>query len=155
MNWTRHSRRRTRPWHSTRTDTNVIAEYGARLVAAGQIERGIAMLDTVATQTVIRPVGFDFARFLGAYLAGDRATAARHAAVIENDASVYGLLARALVGAMDGDQDKAKQATQRLIALNPAWGADPRRQLAKFFPAADVRDRLLHNLDAAELHAAE
>jgi TolB-like protein len=136
-------------------DTNIIAEYGARLVAAGQIERGTAMLNAAAAQTVIQPVGFDFARFLGAYLAGDRATAQRYAAVIENDASLYGLLARALVGTMVGDHDKAMQAIDRLVAVNPAWRANPRRQLAKFFPAANVRERLLSDLDAAGLHVTD
>jgi len=133
-------------------DPYIVAEYGARLVAAGRLERGRAMLDDAATQSVVQPAGFDFARFLGAYLAGDRAAASQYAALIDNDPSLFGLLARALVGNMEGDHDKARQAINRLIALNPGWGADPRRQLAKFFPSADVRDRLLHDLDAAGLH---
>lgn len=134
-------------------DSNTVAEYGARLVMAGQVERGRAMLRQSATQGEVRPAVFDFAMFLGAYLEGDHAAASQHAAVIENDASLFGVLARALAGNMQGDHDKAKQAIARLIALNPAWGTDPRRQLAKFFPAADVRDRLLHDLEAAGLHA--
>ncbi len=133
-------------------DTNIVAEYGARLVAAGQLERGRAMLDASAAENVVRPAGFDFAQFLGAYLAGDRAAALRHAAVIENDPSPFGLLARALVGNMEGDHVKASQAIDRLVTLNPCWGADPRRQLTKFFPSDEVRDRLLHDLDAAGLH---
>jgi tetratricopeptide (TPR) repeat protein len=136
-------------------DTNIVAEYGARLVAAGQLERGRAVLDASAAENVVRPAGFDFALFLGAYLAGDRSAASRHAAVIENDPSLFGLLARALVGNMEGDHVKASQAIDRLVALNPGWGAEPSRQLAKFFPAAEVRDRLLHDLDAAGLHATD
>jgi tetratricopeptide (TPR) repeat protein len=134
-------------------DTNIAAEYGTRLIMAGQLERGRPMLTAALAQNEVRPAVFDFANLLGAYLAGDHAAALQNAALIENDPSPFGLLARALVGSMERDHDKARQAIGRLIALNPTWGSDPRRQLAKFFPSADVRDRLLRDLDAAGLHA--
>ena len=112
------------------------------------------MLSAALAQNEVRPAVFDFANLLGAYLAGDRAAALQDAPLIENDPSPFGLIARALAGNMEGEHDKARRAVDRLIALNPAWATDPRRLLAKFFPVAEVRDRLLHDLEAAGLHAS-
>jgi tetratricopeptide (TPR) repeat protein len=136
-------------------DTSIIGEYGARLVAAGQIERGRALLEDAAAADVVRPIAFDFGRFLAAYLMDDRGTATRYAAMIEGDPSVYGLLARALAAQMTGDADKARLAVDRLLRLNATWGTDPQRQLTKFFPAAAVRNRLLADLEAAGLRASD
>jgi TolB-like protein len=132
-------------------DTNLLAEYGARLVAMGQLDRGMAMLNEAATHTLSRPAWFDFHLFIGAYLQGNLASASQHAAVIENDRSLFGLLARALAAKARGEDDKAKQAVDRLVALNPGWRVAPRRQLAKFFPSGDVQDRLLRDLETAGL----
>jgi Tfp pilus assembly protein PilF/TolB-like protein len=134
-------------------DSNILGEYGARLIAVGQVERGTAMLNEAAAHSLVRPEWFDFHLFLAAYLAGDFAAATRCAAVIANNNSLFGLLAGALVAKIAGDPDKARRAIDRLVALNPGWRTGPERQLAKFFPAANVRDRLLHDLEAVGLGA--
>lgn len=134
-------------------DTNILGEYGARLVAMGQVARGMTMLNEAATHNLSRPAWFDFHLFIGAYLQGDLASAAQHASVIENDRSLFGLLARALAAKAAGDGDKAKQAIDRLVAINKGWATSPRGQLAKFFPSAEVQDRLLRDLETAGLRA--
>ncbi|MFI5015829.1 MAG: hypothetical protein ACHQAY_26125 [Hyphomicrobiales bacterium] len=134
-------------------DTNVVADYGSRLVAIGQVDKGMAMLSEAAAHSVARPSWFEFYMFLGTYLAGDLAAASRHASLIASDGSPLGLIARAVIAGLGGERDKARQAIDRLVALNPAWRTEPRRQLAKFFPAAEVQDRLLRDLEAAGLVA--
>jgi Tfp pilus assembly protein PilF/TolB-like protein len=134
-------------------DSNILGEYGARLIAVGQVGRGTAMLNEAAAHSLVRPEWFDFHLFLAAYLAGDFAAATRCASVIANNNSLFGLLAAALVAKMAGEPDTARHAIDRLVALNPGWRTGPDRQLAKFFPAADVRDRLLHDLEAVGLGA--
>jgi tetratricopeptide (TPR) repeat protein len=136
-------------------DPIMTAEYGARLVAMGQLDRGMPMLREAAELMQIRPVSINFHLFLGAYLADDRAQAPRYAVLIENEPSPFGLLARALSARMNGDREKGTQAIDRLVALSPGWGTDPRRQLAKFFPVAELRDRLLRDLDEFGLHQRE
>jgi hypothetical protein len=117
-------------------DTNVIADYGARLIAAGELDRGIAMLDDAAAYSQVGTTLFQFYRFLGAYLKGDQAIASRHASLIISNASPYGLMARALIAGSASDRDSAKSAIDGLIALSPAWRSEPRRQLARFFSSA-------------------
>ena len=134
-------------------DTNVVADYGARLMASGQIERGVAMLEQAVAYTVVRPAWFDSYLFLGTYLAGDLAAAAEHASMVQNDDLPLGFIARAVAANMSGDRDKARRAIEGLVALNSLWLVDPRRQIGKFFPSADIQDRLLHDLEAAGLGA--
>jgi TolB-like protein len=136
-------------------DTNVIADYGARLIAAGELDRGIAMLDDAAAYSQVGTTLFQFYRFLGAYLKGDQTIASRHASLIMSNASPYGLLARALTANSAGERDNAKSAIDGLIALSPTWRSEPRRQLARFFPSAEIQDRLLHDLTAAGLGATD
>jgi tetratricopeptide (TPR) repeat protein len=134
-------------------DSNIVGEYGARLIAVGQVARGTAMLNDAAAHSVVRPGWFDFHLFLAAYLAGDVAAAIRRASVIANDNSLLGLLAGALAAQLAGEPGRARQSIDRLAAINPGWRTAPERQLAKFFPAASVRDRLLHDLQAVGLGA--
>jgi hypothetical protein len=82
--------------------------------------------------------------FLVAYLKGDRETASRHANLSFSDRHVLGLVAR-LLSAKD-DPQKAAQIRERLVTLYPKFREDPRRALAKFFPAAGLADRLVHDL---------
>lgn len=134
-------------------DANVVADYGARLVAIGEIDKGMALLNDAAAHVVARQAWFDAYLFLGAYLSGDQAAAARHAALISSDSVPLGLIARALAAGMAGERDRAKQLIERLVAVVPGWRTDPRRELAKYFPSAAIQDRLLHELDALGLRA--
>ena len=97
-------------------DTNTLANYGSRLVAVGEVDRGLAMLNEAAAHTLVRPAWFDSYLFIGAYLAGDRAAASQHAAMIANDGSPIGLIARTVAADMAGDDDRAKQAVAKLVA---------------------------------------
>ena len=134
-------------------DTNTLANYGSRLVAVGEVDRGLAMLNEAAAHTLVRPAWFDSYLFIGAYLAGDRAAASQHAAMIANDGSPIGLIARTVAADMAGDHDRAKQAVAKLVAINPKWRTGPRRLLAKYFPSAAIQDRLLNVLEAEGLGA--
>lgn len=132
-------------------DTDVIADYGGRLIASGQVEKGMALLDEAFAGSLSRPIWAEIYLAIGAYLAGDVATATRNVAMIGDNVSPQGLLARALIANVNGERDKARQAIDRLTSLNPAWRTSPRRQLGKFFPSAEMRDRVLRDLQAAGL----
>jgi hypothetical protein len=90
----------------------------------------------------VRPVWHDFLLFLTAYLADDPAGAMRYAALIAPEGYPLGLVARALVAAQRGEPETARRALDRLAATRPAWRKDGRGELAKFFPATAIVDRI-------------
>ena len=123
--------------------------YGQRLVAVGEIDRGMEMLVRAGDEAGVRPAVDQFFLFLGSYLRGDAAAAAFHARQLTSDTFQLGLLARALVAGSAGERAAARVALDRLFAVNGEWRDNARAQLAKFFPAAFVVDRLAAGLAAA------
>ena len=132
---------------------NILACYGARLIALGEWEKGASFVKEAAANTVVHPAWHDFYLFLAAYLANDQNAAATYAAQIMSDKFALGLVARAVVAAQRGDQDAARRLIDRLVDLQPAWRDDTRGQLKKLFPADAVTDRLAHDLARAGLNA--
>jgi hypothetical protein len=124
--------------------------YGQRLIAIGEIDRGMDMLLRAGDEGGVRPAVDQFYLFLGSYLRGDAAAGAFHAGQLTSDTFPLGLVARALVAAAAGDRGEARAALDRLTALNPAWHWNPRGELEKFFAAPFIVDRLAADLaDAA------
>jgi tetratricopeptide (TPR) repeat protein len=132
-------------------DTTVMSDYGGRLIMIGQVERGMAMLQKVGEFGTVRPSWHHFYMFLGSYLRGDLANIMHHANQITNEDYTLGLVARALAASIAGDRDRAIRSIQRLITVNPAWAMKPRGELDKFFPVADLADRLARDLEKAGL----
>jgi hypothetical protein len=50
-----------------------------------------------------------------------------------------------------GDSARARQAVDRLEALQPSWRNDPRGELGKIIPTPAIVDRLVRDLAAARL----
>ncbi len=132
-------------------DMRSVGAYGARLIASGDIEKGMAMLRQAGNDGTVRPPFEEFFLFLGEYLRNNSAEAAFHSSQITNDSFQLGLIAHALVAAEKGDRDAAVRALDWLATLNPAWRDDPRGSLAKFFYAQTIIDRLADALAAAGL----
>ena len=138
-----------------RYDTTVISDYGGRLIMVGEIERGMAMLRRVAEFGTVRPSWHHFYMFLGSYLSGDVVNAVHHAGQITSEDYVLGLVAHALAGVAAGDTDRAVRAVERLKTMNPGWGRDQRAELEKFFPVAELRERLERDLERAGLKSRQ
>jgi tetratricopeptide (TPR) repeat protein len=130
-----------------------VAEYGGRLVMVGEIERGMAMLGGAGEYGGIRPSWHHFYLFLGSYLAGDMKEASYQASQITSEDYAFGLLAKALAAAAAGDAERARQAVDRLVALQPGWRDDPRRELGKIIPRPEIVERLARDLAGAALAA--
>jgi len=135
-------------------DMRSLGAYGARLIAIGDIERGLATLREAGGDGTVRPPFEEFFLFLGEYLRGNTAEAAFHAGQLTGNNFELGLVARALAAARLGDRDTAALALDRLVELDPAWRDDLRGNLGKFFVAPTVIDRLAGDLVAAGLAAA-
>ena len=130
-------------------DMRAVGMYGQRLIAIGEIDKGMDMLMRAGDEGGVRPAVDEFYLFLGSYLRGDTAAAAFHAGQLTSDTFQLGLLARALVAGAAGEHETARAALDRLFALNREWRDNARAQLGKFFPAAFVVDRLATGLVAA------
>jgi tetratricopeptide (TPR) repeat protein len=130
-------------------DMRAVGSYGQRLIAIGEIDKGMDMLMRAGDEAGVRPAVDEFFLFLGSYLRGDDAAAAFHAGQLTSDTFQLGLLARALAAGAAGERAAARLALDRLFALNREWRDNPRGQLEKFFPAAAVVDRLAADLAAA------
>jgi len=131
-------------------DLAALSDYGGRLVCAGQIERGMALLGAVEAG-VLRQSTHQFYLFLAHYLQGELPEATQNANQITSDVYPLGLLARGLAAAANGDRGKARDALDRLVALRPAWRDHTRGELLKFFPEPSILDRLARDLAAAGL----
>jgi hypothetical protein len=127
-------------------DMRSVGGYGQRLIAIGEIERGMDMLMRAGHDGGVRPGVDQFFLFLGSYLRDDAAAATFHAGQLTSDTFQLGLVARALIATTAGERASARAALDRLVALNPAWGKNPRGELEKFFPAAFIVDRLAAGL---------
>lgn len=132
-------------------DLRSVGGYGQRLVAIGEIDKGMDLLMRAGHDGGVRPAVDQFYLFLGSYLRDDLAGAAFHAGQLTSDTFQLGLVARALVALAGGERDIARAAVDRLVALNPAWRDSPRGELEKFFPATFIVDRLAAGLAAAGL----
>jgi hypothetical protein len=134
-------------------DMRSVGAYGARLIAVGNVERGLALLRQAGDDGTVRPPFEEFFLFLGEYLRGNATDAAFHAGQLTGDQFELGLIARALTAAAKDDRDAAMRALERLVALNPAWHDDLHGTLAKFFYDQAIIDRLAGDLAAAGLQA--
>ena len=130
-------------------DMRAVGSYGQRLIATGDIDKGMDMLMRAGDEGGVRPAVDEFFLFLGSYLRGDAAAAVFHARQLTSDTFQLGLLARALAFGAAGEHETARAALDRLFALNREWRDGARGQLEKFFPAAFVVDRLAAGLEAA------
>jgi TolB-like protein len=128
-------------------DMRPVGGYGQRLIAIGEIDKGMDMLMRAGDEAGVRPAVDQFFLFLGSYLRGDKAAAAFHAGQLTRDTFQLGLLARSLAPGAAGQG--VRTALDRLFALKREWRDHPRGQLEKFFPAAFIVDRLATDLAAA------
>jgi len=127
-------------------DMRPVGGYGQRLIAIGEIDKGMDLLMRAGDEGGVRPGVDQFFLFLGSYLRGDKTAAAFHAGQLTSDTFQLGLLARALAA---GERAGTRAALGRLFALNREWRDNPHAQLEKFFPAAFIVDRLAADLAAA------
>jgi tetratricopeptide (TPR) repeat protein len=118
------------------------AEYGGRLILAGQVDRGMAMLRHAGEAGAIRPAWQHFYMFMGAYLAGDLKEAAYQSGQITADNYYCTHLSRTLLAVAAGDRQRAAQSFDRLVALQPGWHTNPAKELSKLTPNPDIAARL-------------
>jgi len=127
-------------------DPRILATYGARLVALGEIEKGRDFLREAALAGAVRPAWHEFFLFLAAYMLDDRGAAATHAGQIVSEKFPLGFLARGLVALQAGKPDVARNCFAKLAALQPGWRDDPYAQAKKAFPSDAVAGRLARDL---------
>ena len=134
-----------------RYDMLALGEYGGRLILTGEVERGMTMMRRADAFGAVRPSWQLIYLFVGNYLTGDLAEAARFANQIPANNFALGQVARALAAAGGGEAADARQAIDRLVQMQPSWRDDPRAELARIIPDPKIVDRLPADLRAAGL----
>ena len=138
-----------------RYDRFILAGFGGRLITAGQVDRGLALLAQSAEHETVRPGWMHFYVFLGQYLKGNFTDAGYHADGITGDANPLGFVARALDRRARRRFREATSMPQHLVALRPLWRDDARGELNRVISAPDIVDRLVRDLDAAGLQTID
>jgi tetratricopeptide (TPR) repeat protein len=123
-------------------DVLISTEFAGRLIYAGEVDRGMTMLRDAVGFGAILPAWSHFALFVGHYVRGEMVEARSQASQLTSETYVYGQLARALVARLDGDEAEVARARQAIVALQPAWADDPRREMGKVIIAPAIADRL-------------
>jgi hypothetical protein len=127
---------------------------GFRLVRVGEIERGLALLRQAAPYRSGFSSWYAFTMCIGSYLTGDLATATKYDLAAITDTFPPAFLASAVIAAKTGNQPRARQAIDRLVALQPTWRDNPRHELEKIFHAQWMVERLLRDLSELGLGGA-
>jgi hypothetical protein len=136
-------------------DTRLVGSYGARLIASGEIDRGLTLLGQAEAGGRIIPAFEQFFLFLGNYLRDDMSRAEFHAGQLTGDSFQLAFIARSLVAYTRGDRPAANRNFEELVALNPAWRDDLRGSLSRFFEDPKIIDRLERDLMAAGLSQSQ
>jgi tetratricopeptide (TPR) repeat protein len=127
-------------------DLLILADYGGRLICAGQIDRGMEILNKAVGTGAILPGWHHFYQFVAHYMRGEWAEARYQAAQLASETHAYGQLAKAVLAHHDGDAAEAKRAVSTIITAEPSWRDDPRREIGKSVTAPDIADRLTADL---------
>jgi len=132
-------------------DVAIRADYGGRLIFAGEFDKGMKMLRDTVTFGAILPSWTHFYLFLGHYLRDELAEARFHAGQMTNETHIYGHLARALIAHRDGQAEEARRTIQAILSAHPHWQEDPRREIGKLITGSAIADRLASELADAGL----
>jgi tetratricopeptide (TPR) repeat protein len=129
-------------------DLLIPADYGGRLICAGQIERGMDILRNAIGAAGIVPGWYHFYLFLAHYVRGEWPEARFQAAQITSESYVYGQLARAIAAHRDGDAAEAERAVKAILTAQPSWRDNTRLEIGKSITAPQIADRLTADLIA-------
>ncbi len=128
-------------------DMTVLAAYGMRLAASGQLEEGAALLSQAAERSPVPYPALNLTLFACAYLLGDDEKTSYYASAISSDTIPLALLVHALAAARAGDRAQAQQIVARLSEMHPFWRTQVRSRLQRFIPSAAIVDRLTGDID--------
>jgi tetratricopeptide (TPR) repeat protein len=129
-------------------DIIILADYGGRLIFAGQVDRGMEILNRTVAFGAILPVWAHFYLFLGHYLREELPEARFHASQMTSNTYFYGTLARALMAQRDGDAAEAQRIIRTILSDRPQWKY-PRREIGKLIIDPVIADRLARDFAAA------
>jgi len=132
-------------------DVIIATDYGGRLITVGKIDEGMKILEDIPTSGGVRPSWEHFYLFLANYMRGKLPDAMHEADQMTSETYSFGLFARALMAATNGNRDKSQFYWNRLITLRSAWHDNPREELGRFISSPLILDRLMQGLATSGL----
>lgn len=135
-----------------RYDSTVRTDFGSRLVMSGEVDRGLnLLLAGLPDDGIVRASWQHFGLLVGYYAKGDIAAATQQAELTSGEQYPYRLAVSAAIAVRNGNIAGAREIADRLVALRPAWRADPDGELRRMIPDANIRGRLVADLKQAGL----
>jgi tetratricopeptide (TPR) repeat protein len=131
------------------------SEYGGRLIAAGRVDEGMAILDAVDDAFPARSCSHGLYIFLGHYIRGEWPAAQRRADEITCSAFGFAYVARALLAVHDSDREAARRMLDSVASLLAGWRSDRRAALSRVIPDAAIVERILRDLAAVDAPARD
>jgi len=135
-------------------DSDVLADYGCRLIFRGRYAEGEVFAGKAATLNQLRPPWHEFCLFVAANNTGNTAEADAVARRLEGGVGPFAMIPVAIAAARRGDREMAAQALARLVEYDGDFATSPARPLEEQGLFPEVIVKLLDDLAAAGLKPA-
>lgn len=135
-------------------DSDVLADYGCRLIFRGRYAEGEAFAGKAAALNQVRPPWHEFCLFVAANNTGNIAEADAVARRLEGGVGLFAMIPVAIAAARRGDRELAAQALARLVEYDGDFATAPARPLEEQGLFPEVIVKLLDDLAAAGLKPA-
>ena len=119
------------------------------LVLTGDVDAGLALLDSNAARQPNNWIGYHLVKALGCYLKGDITTATIESRQIVSPFFPPGLMLDALIADKAGDRARAQQDIAMLYQFYPAWRQNFRASIGRYLPESGMADRVAADFKAA------
>jgi tetratricopeptide (TPR) repeat protein len=133
-------------------DSEILADFGSKLVTTGSYAAGIEMLAQARQLAFGLPPRYEFFLFIAEYMRGDKKAAARAFSQTSGESYALGLLGRAIAAAEAGEGARAAELMKTLLAIEPDFLDDPRRAIERLGMPEEIVNRLLNGLDSAGIN---
>lgn len=129
--------------------TEIKSRIGSAYVLRGELDKGMPLLDEVASSVENKASWLEFYFFLNSYLKGDELEARRHARRTSSTRTPLGLIARIIVSHRAGHDETTAKWKSHLISKYPRFAADIPGALNRLAMAEPIQRPLLADLQAA------
>lgn len=131
-------------------DSEILASFGAALIAAGNYAAGAERLRQARRMAPGLPARYEFFLFLAEYMGGESETAAKAALRAEGDGHALDLLGRAILAAEAGNALHIAELVRALSIVEADFVADPERALERRGMNAQIVERLVQGFQDAQ-----
>jgi tetratricopeptide (TPR) repeat protein len=132
-------------------NTDLMADLGLRLAQRARWSEAMPLIKDAYARNPGAPVGYHIARFLHEYMTGNYQAALEAANKVQSPSVLYGAAARAIAHAQLGQMNRAKEAIDEVLEIDPHYGDHVREDLAKRNHVPEITEAVVNGLAKAGL----